>query len=492
MKPAINVVWFKKDLRLSDHAPLHAAINATLPTLLLFFFEPLMIAQPAINERQGWFLYYAAIDMQLKLNNVNATLYICHKEVNSTFEYLSTIFYIQNIFAYQETNIGVTYIRDKSFRKWCKNENINLQEFENNGIFRGLKNMHNWNKYHLKFIKQPEHIINLKQLVPLKLTDQQYKQIKGEPIPKNFIKPDKPFNKNLPPLSGGETNAFKTLNLLLKSFQNINITQSLKTLDKPFLWNNLAPYLSFGNISYKQAYKLINTKTSLQNNPKILKLLNQLLLKNAQQIQFFEINSNMEFENLNIGLNGIRVSWNNYYYEAWCNAITGVPLVDASMRCLKNTGYLDNRLKALLISFLTHYLWLDWRKGAAYLAKFLIDYEAGLHFYLFQEVAGTLGIPPPNIINPTILAKKLDPNGLFVQQWLPELRCLPTPLCHTPWKLTNMEVVLYKYKIGKNYPNPIINLETSFQKAQKELHRVFNLPITIAEKQKLQQLFTHL
>jgi deoxyribodipyrimidine photo-lyase len=160
---------------------------------------------------------------------------------------------------------------------------------------------------------------------------------------------------------------------------------------------------------------------------------------------------------------------NERYLLAWCEGLTGYPFVDACMRFLRATGWLNFRMRAMLVSFAAYDLFLDWRLFAAFLARQFLDYEPGIHYPQIQMQSGTTGINAIRIYDPVKQGYDHDPTGDFVRRWVPELHLIPGKLVHEPWKLTPLEQRDYNYQLGTIYPERIVDHQSAVRAARETL-----------------------
>lgn len=463
MQETVNVVWFKKDLRLTDHAPLSEAIRHGSPVLLLHFFEPSLMDAADSDDRHWRFIFESVEELKTKLQQQQIHFFSFYAEVVPVLQELLTHFNIHCIFSHEETGNAISYERDKAVAVFCKQQQIQWNEYATNGIIRGLKNRNNWSEQWHATMTSKEYAVQLTKL-------------KSVALPSSFtlfetaVKlPHKIRTRNPLFQPGGETAAWRYLH----SFLNERSTNYSRHISKPEesrkSCSRISPYLTYGNLSMKQVYQetLHAIVTSAYKRP--LHFYIARLHWHCHFIQKFESECRMEFENLNRGFNTIRTIINESHVHAWKNGLTGVPLIDACMRCVTQTGYLNFRMRSMLASFLTHHLWQPWQAGAAHLAKQFLDYEPGIHYPQFQMQAGTMGVHTIRIYNPVKQGKEHDPEGSFIKKWIPELANVPVEFIHEPWLMSEMEQQLHKVKLGIDYPLPIIDVSEAASSARKHL-----------------------
>lgn len=234
----------------------------------------------------------------------------------------------------------------------------------------------------------------------------------------------------------------------------------------------ISPYLSYGNISIRQIYQMCEKYRGKVRNKKSLDQFQARLKWHCHFVQKLEMEPQMEFQNLNRTFNGIRQKKDKKFLKAWASGQTGYPLIDAAMRCVQETGYLNFRLRASVVSFFTHILWQPWQAGSGHLARMFLDYDPGIHFAQLQMQAGTTGINTIRIYNPIKQSKEKDKDATFIKKWVPELKDLPVKFIHEPWEMTQMDCLLYSFVLGEDYPRPIVDFKMAYKRAQDDLWKI--------------------
>ena len=475
MKEPINIFWFKRDLRLLDNEPLNNAVSQKEKLLLIYCFEPSLKKNKHYSTRHWNFIKESINDLNIYLKNIDTHIHTYNKEITDVLKEIQEKFIVKKIFSHNETGLNVTFERDILLKEFCQNNSIQWEEEINNGVFRGLNNRKNWIKKWRDHMKSP--------VVLFKGEKNDFINIKKK---QNFkVKDSKILQK------GGVSSGIKYLD----SFLDSRHTKYQNNISKPEAsrtsCSRLSPYMSWGNISTRYAWQ--RAKEQIQNGKSKFQLngFTSRLRWQAHFIQKFEMECQMEFRSVNKGYQNLVKPINKKFISAWEKGKTGYPLVDASMRCVVETGYLNFRMRALLVSFLTHHLWQPWQSGVIHLARNFLDFEPGIHYSQFQMQAGETGINMIRIYNPTKNAKEHDKEGVFIKKWIPELKKIPTPILFEPWKMSPIDQENYDCKIGKDYPNPIVDISETYKYAASKLWSIKSDPKVKEESSRILQKHTN-
>ncbi len=461
-KPKIHLVWLKRDLRLQDNEAIYNALATGKQVLLAYCFEPLLINDPHYSERHWNFIKQSLEDLNLQLTLFNTKVLVVQNDIIPTVNQLLNTYNISAIYSHQETGILTTYERDKTFKRFCKNNLITWHENINNGVQRGLKDRKNWTAL----------VDSFYAITPLPFTPKTGQLLSISEINKlipYFKCPDLKTQTSTVFQKGGRTTGLKYLSSFLKERHS----NYMFHISKPELarssCSRISPYIAWGNLSVREVYHQAYHLKQTAKHKKALEAFMSRLRWQTHFVQKFEMEHTMEEASINKGFHKLKKTISEAYQNRWKAGLTGYPLVDACMRCLNETGYLNFRMRALVVSFFTHNLWQPWQGATTYLSQMFLDFEPGIHFPQLQMQAGETGINMLRIYNPIKNSLEHDPDATFIKKWVPELKTLDPPFVHQPYLMTEMEQQLSNVVLGEDYPYPMVDIDSTRKKASDTL-----------------------
>jgi deoxyribodipyrimidine photo-lyase len=473
----INVVWFKRDLRLQDNEAIYNALASNKPTLFLYVFEKSLIDDPHYDERHWNFIKQSLVDLNQQLENYNTKILAVTSEVITVFNQLQNYYKIDTVYSHQETGLLITYNRDKEFARYCRNNSINWVENNNNGVLRGLLNREDWFDKWENYMNDSQFEINYTNRKLLSI-----ESVKN--LEKNFIKSDLETTNHKYFQKGGVTKAWK----YATSFFEERHKGYMYNISKPNLsrksCSRLSPYIAWGNLSIRQVYQTALAYKNEENKKQLGAFVSRLRWQ-AHFIQKFEMEHTMETASINKGYHKLKKSISLEYQQAWQEGKTGFPLIDASMRCLIETGYLNFRMRSMLVSFFTHILWQPWQASSEYLSRLFLDFEPGIHFPQLNMQAGETGINDLRVYNPIKNSLEHDADATFIKKWIPELAKLPKAFIHEPYLMTPLDQQFNNFELGVDYPKPIVNIKTNRKRALDILWNMKNDEDVVNESRRI-------
>jgi len=464
MDSGIQLVWFKRDLRVHDHAPL-AAAAARGPVLPLYLVEPSLLAAPDFHPAHWTFLRSSLAELREALARRGQPLVVRVGEALEVLEALRRQLAFTKIWAHEETGNGLTYARDRAVRRWARASGVAMEELPANGVVRRLASRNGWAR-------------QWEQRMASSLT----------PAP-GLLAPVAVVPGGLPTLAelglgsdhrrlaqpGGESAARATLDSFLTE-RGANYHRDLSSPLTAFDGcSRLSPHLAWGTLSTRQVVQRLRARvlTAEGDWKRALRAFDGRLHWRCHFMQKLEDEPEIEFRNFMRAYDGMRENdFHHDHFAAWQNGLTGYPLVDACMRCLEETGWINFRMRAMLVSFAAYQLWLHWRQPALHLARLFVDYEPGIHYSQSQMQSGTTGINTLRIYSPTKQVLDQDPRGVFIRRWIPELRDVPDAGIATPW--------LYPALLD-GYPQPIVDHATAVRQARARMTPYRRQPVAQEE-----------
>jgi deoxyribodipyrimidine photo-lyase len=377
----------------------------------------------------------------------------------------------------------VTYARDRRVRAWAKAHGIPMHELTSAGVVRRLASRDGW-AAHWQSVMQAPVILPPPRLesppaspasaasdAPLAAGEWPSADAVG-------IRSAAPRRE---PTAAGERAAHETLQSFLVS-RGVDYRRAMASpLTAPLACSRLSAHLAYGTLSTRQAWQAAGKRAaalaeSADADPRWRGALTSFVARLAWRdhfIQKLEDEPSIETRNFSRAYDALRpAEADPERLHAWITGTTGYPFVDACMRALRAHGWLNFRMRAMLVSFASYHLWLPWQATAVALAPHFLDYEPGIHYSQFQMQSGTTGINTARIYNPYKQGETHDPDGQFIRTWVPELSAVPAPAIHRPHEMPALLRQMTGLVLGQTYPMPIVDHATAYREAKARLFQV--------------------
>lgn len=463
-----SLVWFRRDLRVDDHTALHHALLRSKQVFCVFIFDSAILESLPRHDRRVAFIHGSLLDMDQQLRTLSgheqAGLLVRHGEPTACLQQLVTQLSVQAVFTHHDdepyalkrdtavrgalANHGVTFVSFKDHVVFERSE-VLTQNGQPYGVFTPYKN--NW----------------LKKVTVADLAEKQVRPAVGQlaPIPAALQRPipslkeigfeavDLPSLHIHPGASGAQ--------LLLKDFVN-RISHYQQTRDFPSVKgpSYLSVHLRFGTVSTRRLARLAYP-LAVEGDAGAQTWLGELIWRDFYH-QILHHHPRVVEQSFKPAYDAI--VWETgkeakQLFAAWCEGRTGYPLVDAAMAQINQTGYMHNRLRMVVASFLVKDLGINWRWGEQYFAQHLIDFDLAANNggWQWASSSGCDAQPYFRIFNPISQSEKFDPQGKFIRRYLPQLAALPNDAIHAPWLAKPLVLEAANVALGKTYPLPIVD-----------------------------------
>jgi deoxyribodipyrimidine photo-lyase len=469
----IGVVWFKRDLRLVDHAALCAAAMRG-PVLPLVVIEPEYWQQDDVSARQWRFWRDCIADLARDVAARHGQLTIRVGQVVDVLRELHAAHGHFTLYSHQETGNAWTYDRDLAVHAWCKGAGIDWREHRQFGVLRGSKvNRDRWSAQWDRMMAspvQPEPPVIAWMSSP------------GDALPEEAA-----FGLGSDPCplaqKAGRAAALADLDSFLHERGEHYTREMSSPLSAETACSRLSAHLAYGTLSMRETAQAAWVRyRALPPSEKAwrqsLRSFIARLHWHCHFIQKLESEPEAEYRPMARIYEGMRARpADPERLAAWSEGRTGYPFIDAAMRYLNASGWINFRMRAMLMSFASYDLWLPWQESGVVLARKFVDYEPGIHWPQCQMQAGETGINSIRIYSPVKQGYDQDSEGRFIRHWVPELADVPNAYLHEPWNLdAGMRASLCPF-----YPDPIVDHKAATKAAKDVIYALRRKPEARAE-----------
>ncbi|MCU0827288.1 MAG: deoxyribodipyrimidine photo-lyase [Tabrizicola sp.] len=447
------LVWLKRDLRTHDHPALTLAAGLG-PVLPVFIVEPSVWSGPDASARQWAFVAESLGDLRDELASRQLPLVIRVGEAVEVLDRLTRRHHIARIVSHEETGNLSTYARDRAVAAWAKGAGIPWTELPQCGVTRRLPDRDGWAARRDGFMALPALPVPAATAIPGvepgQIPTARSLKLAAAPCPHRQL--------------GGRQRGLDLLDsFLLKRGEPYRSAMS-SPLSAERACSRLSPHLAWGTLSLREVVQATSARQSNRPGGRwggSFSSFQSRLAWRDHFMQKLEDQPSIEIRDLHpLAILRPRDS-DAARLTAWRNGETGLPFLDACLRYLAATGWLNFRMRAMVTSVASYHLWLDWRVTGQHLARQFTDYEPGIHWPQVQMQSGTTGINIPRIYNPVKQGQDQDPAGTFTRRWLPELAPVPDAFLHEPWKWPEARRLL-----GYRYPEPIVDVAAAARAAR--------------------------
>jgi len=463
-----SLVWFRRDLRADDHAALHHALLRSKQVFCVFIFDTAILESLPRHDRRVAFIHGSLVDLDQQLRTLSGQedtgLLVRQGEPTACLQQLVSELGIQAVFTHHDdepyalkrdtavkgvlANLGASFISFKDHVVFERSE-ILTQNGQPYGVFTPYKN--NW----------------LKKVTAADLAEKHVKPSVGQlaPVPEALRRPMPSLEEigfeavdlaalHIQPGSSGAQ-------LLLKDFvKRINHYQQTRDFPSVKGPSYLSVHLRFGTVSTRRLARLAYP-LAIEGDAGAQTWLGELIWRDFyhQILHHHPRVVKQSFKPVYDAIDWETGKEAKQLFAAWCEGRTGYPLVDAAMAQINQTGYMHNRLRMVVASFLVKDLGIDWRWGEQYFAQQLIDFDLAANNggWQWASSSGCDAQPYFRIFNPISQSEKFDPQGKFIRRYLPQLAALPNDAIHAPWLANPLVLEAANVTLGKTYPMPIVD-----------------------------------
>ena len=400
-KTAVSFFWFRRDLRLEDNVGLYYALKSDYPVIPLFIFDEAILDSLPKDDARVAFIHESLAKINIQLNETGSSILVKKGKTPEVWKNLIQEFDVKEVF-FNKDYEPFAIQRDEAICQLLENNKSITYSFKDQVIFEEKEiTKADGLPYTVYTPYKNKWLEKFNQLKPVR----EYNTVE---LFSNFYKSDFAF----PSLEqiGFVKSSIKVKPFTLKNLDNYQETRDFPAVDST---SYLSPHLRFGTVSVR---KMVNFATKTNDT-----FLSELIWREffMQILYHFP---KVVTQNFKSDYDGIQWRNNEEDFKRWCTGNTGYPMVDAGMRQLNETGYMHNRVRMVVASFLCKHLLIQWQWGEAYFAEKLLDYDLSANVGNWQWAAGTGCDAAPyfRVFNPDIQLKKFDEKGIYIRKWIPE------------------------------------------------------------------------
>jgi deoxyribodipyrimidine photo-lyase len=463
---SVHLVWLKRDLRLFDHAPLSAALAAAAadgrPVVPLYVAEPAMWAAPCASARQWRFVAAALADLDARLGEIGSRLVLRRGDPVEALEAIRAERGVAALWSHEETGEGWSWARDRRVADWARAHGVPWREFRHGGVIRRLRSRDGWAEAFDREMLKPAHpapgAMAAHGLDPGALPAARDLGLAPDPAEEIAATP---------------AEARRLLDTFLARRGRRYRVEMSSPVTAYEACSRLSPHLAWGTISTREAVQEAEAARKASRGD-FRRSIDSFLARLHWRCHFrqkLEDEPGIEHRCMHPVYEGLREGEHDEErLGRWLSGTTGLPMVDACMRALAATGWLNFRMRAMVVSVAAYHLWLDWRRFGPGLGRLFTDFEPGIHWSQCQMQSGTTGINTVRIYNPVKQSKDHDPEGAFLRRWLPELAGVEGARVHEPWTMTEAEQRAAGCRIGRDYPAPVVEPVSAARGAKERVY----------------------
>ncbi|MBR9826821.1 MAG: deoxyribodipyrimidine photo-lyase [Alphaproteobacteria bacterium] len=464
-----SLVWFKRDLRLSDNPALTAALKSGRPLILIYIRDEEERYGLTTGAAADWWLHHSLRDLSDHLRALDSQLVLRSGDPKALIPEICQRFQVEEVF-WNQSEIPWIDDRDRELAHALIAADVKPRVFRSS-LLTDLNSVLTKSKTPFKvfsaFWRTASKALSVSHPLPAPSVLPTVQGLTSEDLDDWQLCPANPnwaeeFSEHW---RVGEHAAQTRLN----SFIGNALQDYSEHRDRPDIdgTSRLSPHLAFGEISPRQVWTAL--ETALMNGlpaPQVEKYRAELGWREFAYYLFRHF-GDLRQSNFNPVFNAFPWRDNDSALLRWQEGQTGVPMVDAGMRQLWRSGWMHNRVRMIVASYLVKHLGIDWRAGMAWFEDTLVDADPVVNAASWQWVAGSGADAAPyfRIFNPVSQGEKFDPDGRYVGQWVKEIAGLPKRFAHKPWESPPLTLIEAGVRFGDTYPEPIIDLKAGRENA---------------------------